>query len=586
MSVSNSISLTAKQLFNRSLEVLNTSSVKGFEMALEARNLAEEEKEFELTIEIDLQLANLLRKRGNSFECIERLNLAYRLVNNHLPNNKHLMAEVYREFGSVYIDGLNDYATGLEYFYKCLSLDNPVTNSRLYPSMSYAFICTKQYDKAAKYLALGEKINTEQKQYDLLSFVFENKADMYVRMGRIEMAVEIYKLGIATANKGIAIDGEFSYAFVKSLMLTELARCHIKLGHPEKIHQLLEDAFQITSKYELNQIRTSAALIKAEYLLEKKEYNTFLALFDKEVAHCSNHALHTDLNKWYQKMIDLSENLGDYKNGLKFSKLLNKNKADYEQKTKAINVTKVLENKEREIISLQERNREIELQKQEIEQFAYIVAHDLKTPLSNISNFGGLFLKSFKDKIDSKNQEYLNLVIDSAHQMHNMLDELLRYTSVEKVTGKLYPTDVEKVIESIKHNFILEKPGIVWPEVSFEDLPKVIAHPKHIFLVLDRMIRNSIKFCKKDLPPKININIRESRTDFHFALSDNGIGIEPAFRTKVFELFKQLDKVDYTGTGMGLALCKKIVNTYGGKITVEDSELGGVSFEFNIPKRN
>ena len=99
------------------------------------------------------------------------------------------------------------------------------------------------------------------------------------------------------------------------------------------------------------------------------------------------------------------------------------------------------------------------------------------------------------------------------------------------------------------------------------------------------MIRNSIKFRKKEVAPEIKIEIVESKSDFTFLISDNGIGIEPAFKSKVFELFKQLDKVDYTGTGMGLPLSKKIVNTYGGKIGITDSSLGGVAFKFNIPKR-
>jgi len=585
MITTNSIKNSPKALYDRALEKIKVSSELGIAMAIEACDLAVQNGETKFAVEIDLQLANMLRKRGKNFECIERLNHGYRLINTNHPGDIHLLAEVYREYGSVYIDGFLDYATGLEYFYKCLSLDNPLTNRRLYPSIAFAYICTKQFDKAAKFLALGEKVNTEKKDYLLLAFVYENKAEMYVQMGQIPMAIDIYKLGIATANKGIEIGNPFDYVFIKSFMLTELSRCFLKLGNPEQMHPILEKIIPITEKYGLHQVRTLAALIKAEYYLLKKEYNQFKKLFQIEVDSCIRHAFHTELTQWYEMMIELSETLGEYKVGLKYCKLQIENKREYDKKTNAVNITKVLENKEKEILSLQERNREIESQKKEIEQFAYIVAHDLKTPLSNISNFGGLFLKNFKEKLDKDNKEYLDLVIGSARQMHNMLDELLRYTSLEKISGKLFPVSIEKVIESIKHNFLFEKNGIDWPEIIFENLPQVHIHPKHAYLILDRMIRNSIKFCKKDAPVKIKIEIRETKKTYEFTISDNGIGIEPVYRNKVFDLFHRLDKVDYAGTGMGLALSKKIVNNYKGKIFIMDSDLGGVSFRFDIPKR-
>ncbi len=585
MNVSYTIEVCPKELYARALETAKSSPEKGLELAFEAIKLAEEKGDYKLAISINTELSNQLRKQGNVFGCIERLNHAYRLLNTHAIEDKSLLAEIYREFGSIYIDGIKDYAIGIEYFYKCLSLDIPETNTRLYPSIAYAFICTKQFDLAAKYLAIGEKINTETNNYNVLSFIYENKAEMFVQMGKVNEAIGIYQLGINTAKKGIALEGEFSYSFILGHMLTALAKCHLTLGQMEKVIPLLDQVFPISDRFNLNQIRTAAALVKSEYYIEKKQYSKFTEIFDQETKLCSDFSLHTELNRWYDKMINVCELLGDFRNGLKYSKLLIKNRKEYDQKTKAINITKVLESKEKEILTLQEKNREMQLQKQEIEQFAYIVAHDLKTPLSNISNFGGLFLNNFKEKIDAKNQEHLNLVVDSAKQMHKMLDELLRYTSVEKISGKLYPVDIEGIINTIKTNFERENKTSAWPNIIFKDLPKVKIHPKHIYLILDHMIRNSIKFCKKEEPSQIKIEIIETKKAFNFLISDNGIGIAPAFRSKVFELFKRLDKVDYTGTGMGLALSKKIVNTYGGKISVVDSSLGGVSFEFDIPKR-
>ena len=138
MNVTYELKKSPKELYARSLELSQTNPEEGLTMAINAIELAEQENLFKEAIEIGLTFANVLRKQGDAFGAIERLNHAYRLLNQHVPNDNHLLAELYREFGSVYIDGIKDYAIGIEYFYKCLSLDNPITNEQLYPSMAYA----------------------------------------------------------------------------------------------------------------------------------------------------------------------------------------------------------------------------------------------------------------------------------------------------------------------------------------------------------------------------------------------------------------------------------------------------------------
>jgi len=454
----------------------------------------------------------------------------------------------------------------------------------LYNNIGCQYVLLKDYDKAFYYLLKGKEFCIEQKDYRLLSFIYENFGQMYLQEKKKEEAIVSYTAGIEAAEqaKDQLCDAQ-ELEYIRCYNLLGLAKVYLEADELSEIPKFIQEVYDRSTAMKLRSCWSEAAIIEGSMFLKQQEEEAFITLFEKASVFCTEHALHSDQVVWLRKMIDLCESQHKYKEALDYSKRLIANKADRELKTKAVNITKVLENKEMEILALENRNREMQLQRDQLEQLAYIVAHDLKTPLSNISNFIGLFSKQYGDKVDEENKYYLDFVESNSKQLHLMLDELLRYMTVRKIKKEASYCDVENLITKISKKYEQEisvRQGVI----EYEALPKVKMHRNHLEMILDRMIGNGVKFSKKDQPFKMSIEIKDNSEEYQFLISDNGIGIKEEYREKIFDLFKRLDKINYKGLGVGLAICKKVINIYGGKIEVSRNDWGGTTFKFNIPK--
>ena len=219
----------------------------------------------------------------------------------------------------------------------------------------------------------------------------------------------------------------------------------------------------------------------------------------------------------------------------------------------------------------------------ELEQFAYVSSHDLQEPLRMIASYLQLLERKYKGKLDAKADKYINFSVDGATRMQNLIDDLLSFSRVTTQANELIPTDLESVYNEVLSNLevlISENNAII----KHDPLPVVIADKTQISQVFQNLINNAIKFRSKD-QPKINISVTKEDNQWLFAVQDNGIGIDPKHSDRIFEVFKRLHKKrDYPGTGIGLAICKKIIERHSGHIWVE-SELGkGSIFYFSLPK--
>ena len=219
----------------------------------------------------------------------------------------------------------------------------------------------------------------------------------------------------------------------------------------------------------------------------------------------------------------------------------------------------------------------------ELEQFAYISSHDLQEPLRMIASYLQLLERKYKGKLDAKADKYIHFSVDGATRMQNLIDDILDFSRVTTRAKELKPTDLEPIYKEVLSNLkvsIDENKAII----SHDPLPVVMADKTQISQVFQNLINNAIKFRSKD-QPKINISVKKEENQWIFAVHDNGIGINPKHSDRIFEVFKRLHKKrEYTGTGIGLAICKKIIERHGGHIWVE-SELGkGSIFYFTLPK--
>ena len=248
-------------------------------------------------------------------------------------------------------------------------------------------------------------------------------------------------------------------------------------------------------------------------------------------------------------------------------------------------LNKEIEERERMEKILQAKNTELMRSNNDLEQFAYIASHDLQAPLRTISSFSRLLERSLPDKMTLREQEFFHFITDSVGNMQALVDDLLTFSRVNSQKLKLQDLDPAKLVD----NILLELDSTLKEtkaRVMFSNFPELINADKiKLKQLLQNLITNGIKFSKPGVIPTVTINCKEKKDYWQFEVKDNGIGISKEFNDKIFKLFQRLHtSSEYKGTGIGLTLCKKIVEQHDGEIIV-DSILGeGSNFIFTISR--
>lgn len=233
---------------------------------------------------------------------------------------------------------------------------------------------------------------------------------------------------------------------------------------------------------------------------------------------------------------------------------------------------------------LKELVEELRRSNYELQQFTFITSHDLQEPLRSIASFSQLLERRYKGKLDSSADEYIDFIVDGAMRMKEMIQGLLEYSLVGKGEN-FQSTDVNETIDIVLSNLkrLIDENEA---EITHERLPTITADSRQLVQIFQNLIGNAVKFKKPDIPPKIHISavLDAKNNEYIFSVSDNGIGIETKYRDKIFDIFKRLHTIDeYGGTGIGLAICKRIVEHHGGKIWAESEYGVGSTFYFTIP---
>lgn len=247
---------------------------------------------------------------------------------------------------------------------------------------------------------------------------------------------------------------------------------------------------------------------------------------------------------------------------------------EYEESLKSLNAR------------LEEKANELMISNKELEQFAYVASHDLQEPLRMVTSFLTQLKKKYGDQLDEKAHQYIHFAVDGSLRMRQIILDILEFSRVGKHEDNKEQIDLNEIVQEVsqlQHRLIEEKRATL----NFETLPVVTSYRSPLVQVFQNLIGNALKYSKPDVPAVISVLVKEHPGEWELVVKDNGIGISKEYHEKIFILFQRLHvKEQYVGTGIGLAIVKKILDHLGGRIWVESKEGEGSAFHFTLPKQS
>jgi len=238
-----------------------------------------------------------------------------------------------------------------------------------------------------------------------------------------------------------------------------------------------------------------------------------------------------------------------------------------------------IQNKEKE-----KRVAELKTAVEELEQFAYVASHDLQEPLRMISSYTQLLDRRYKDQLDEDARDFINYAVDGANRMQKLINALLIYSRVTTHAKSYQQVDMTNVLGQVVANLLvmIEENSAF---ITNDDLPEIKAEESQMIQLFQNLIGNAIKFRKNSEIPLIHISCEKKNNFYEFSVRDNGIGLDMQYKDRIFVIFQRLHSAkDYPGTGIGLAINKRIIDRHGGKIWVDSKINEGTTFYFTIPE--
>ena len=219
----------------------------------------------------------------------------------------------------------------------------------------------------------------------------------------------------------------------------------------------------------------------------------------------------------------------------------------------------------------------------ELQQFAYVASHDLQEPLRKITGFCQLLARRYQGQLDERADEYIAFVVDGTARMQQLINDLLTYSQVGRGDKDVAQVDCNVIVEQVRLDLAAAIDESGAEVVVAGELPTVTGRPTQLAQLFVNLVANAVKF-HGAAPPRVVISAERRGAEWRFAVSDNGIGIEPQYADRIFGVFQRLHtRAEYPGTGIGLAVCKKIVEVQGGRIWFESEPGVGTTFYWTMP---
>ncbi len=238
---------------------------------------------------------------------------------------------------------------------------------------------------------------------------------------------------------------------------------------------------------------------------------------------------------------------------------------------------------EERTVALEHLTEELQRSNTDLEQFAYAVSHDLQEPLRMVHSYMQLIVRRFRGRLDAEGEEYINFAVEGADRMNALIHGLLDYSRVTRHSGESRPSDMNRVVAAALDDLRLAVADAE-AEVRVEDLPTVPGDTEQLIRLMQNLMGNALKYRDRTRPLVVSVSAIDGGGEWRFAVRDNGIGIDSRHFERIFGVFQRLhSRAEYAGTGIGLALCKRIVERHGGRIWVESVPGDGSTFFFTLP---
>ncbi|MGB1242418.1 MAG: tetratricopeptide repeat protein [Chitinophagales bacterium] len=520
----------------------------------------------------------------------------------------NLMGSIYKEQGK--------FDKALEFFFTALKTAEQIKDTEmqgnLYNNIGIIYQVQKNYPKALTFLEQGLEKHQLLRHNIKVMGSLNNIGAIHMQLDEYPKALDYFdKILVIIESKAICIEQE-------AIVLINVAAIYSKQKKFEKAIRYGQKALKISKKlntpiYEISSLNNLAIthldmeqyskaldyVSQSEKLaLEKKGTAALLVVYDSYIRCYEGLKCYEKAVVYYKKLLQIKDQQYNEDKATAIAEL--SIQYETEQKEKEIQLHKLdLEKKELEIQRKQDvekmnrqleqmvekRTQQLRIQNKQLKQYAFIVAHDLKEPLCNLSGVADLLHKSYRHQLEPIAQNFLQHITHSTNYMNRLLEDLLIYATLDRGFDENQPTAciieaLEEAKKELKGDIIGSNAKIV-----MENMPKKLKiSRKHLILLLQNLLSNSLQFHRKNVATLIQIKIQKKPDFYQIEVSDNGIGIAPENQQKIFNIFHRLDKANYKGTGIGLAICDKIVHLYGGQISVKSTLNKGSVFYFTLPR--